>query len=135
MKTEIKKPQITLTILKEDVGYTAVGKWREYNLVTCGDDWDELQRMIIEMLDLVFEDHGFTYTIDEIRFEYDLESFFEFYKVINVKALSDRIGMNQSLLSQYTNGIKKPSPKQVNRILQGVQQIGRELAEARFLIR
>jgi transcriptional regulator with XRE-family HTH domain len=135
MKSEIKKPQITLTILKEDVGYTAVGKWREYNLVTCGDDWDELQRMIIEMLDLVFEDHGFTYAIDEIRFEYDLESFFEFYKVINVKALSDRIGMNQSLLSQYTNGIKKPSPKQVNRILQGVQQIGRELAEARFLIR
>lgn len=135
MKPDIKKPQITLTILKEDVGYTAFGKWKDINLVTCGDDWEELQRMIIEMVDLSFEDYGFTYTIDEIRFEYDLESFFAFYKVINVKALSDRIGMNPSLLSQYTNGIKKPSAKQVNRILKGVQQIGRELADARFLIR
>jgi len=63
-----------------------------------------------------------------------VESFFEFYKVINAKALSKRIGMNQSLLSQYINGIKKPSPTQIKRILNGVQQIGKELAEVRFLI-
>jgi hypothetical protein len=56
------------------------------------------------------------------------------YRVINAKALSERIGMNQSLLAQYIKGIKKPSPVQVKRILDGVQQIGRELSEVRFLL-
>jgi len=60
--------------------------------------------------------------------------FFAFYKVLNAKALSKRIGMNQSLLAQYIKGIKKPSTTQTGRILNGVQQIGRELAEVRFIL-
>ncbi len=130
----IKKPKIKLKIIKEDEGYTAVGQWKERSLVTCGDTWEELQNMIIDMLNLVFEDLGFTYTIDEIELTYDLASFFEFYNVINAKALSQRIGMNQSLLAQYIKGNKKPSPAQTRRILEGVQKIGRELAEIRFLL-
>src|SRR5680860_1313681 len=108
MTSNNNKPGITLKILKEDVGYTAVGQWKERSLVTCGDTWEELQDMIIEMVNLTFEDLGYTYTIDEIKLEYDLESFFTFYRVINAKALSERIGMNQSLLAQYIKGIKKP---------------------------
>jgi len=134
MNTTDKKPKIKLQIIKEDLGYTAVGQWKERSLVTCGDTWDELQQMIIEMVNLSFEDLGYTYTIGEIKFEYDLESFFDFYRVINAKALSERIGMNQSLLAQYIKGIKKPSALQTKRILQGVQQIGRELSEVRFLL-
>jgi hypothetical protein len=42
--------------------------------------------------------------------------------------------MNQSLLAQYISGKKKPSSTQTERILKGVQQIGRELAEIRFLV-
>lgn len=129
-----KKPKIKLEIIKEDLGYTAMGQWKNRGLVTCGDNWDELQDMIIEMLDLSFEDLGYTFSIDEIKFEYDLESFFDFYKVINAKALSERIGMNQSLLAQYIKGIKKPSAPQTKRILEGVQQVGRELSEIRFLL-
>lgn len=102
-------------------------------LNTCADSWDKLQTNIVEMLNLSFEDDGFTYIIDEVKLEYDLESFFDFYKVINAKALSERIGMSQSLLSQYINGIKKPSAKQTKRILQGVHQIGKELSEVRFM--
>jgi len=134
METKPKKPIIKLKIIKEDLGYTALGQWRNRSLVTCGDSWEELQSMIIEMLNLTFEDLGFEYAIEEIKFEYDLESFFDFYKVINAKALSERIGMNQSLLAQYIKGIKKPSATQTKRILEGVQQIGKELTEVRFLI-
>ena len=129
-----KKPKIKLKIIKEDYGYTAIGQWKNRSLITCGDNWEELQEMIVEMVNLVFEDLKFTYTIDEIELKYDLESFFDFYKVINAKALSERIGMNQSLLAQYIKGIKKPSPVQTKRILSGVQQIGRELAEVKFLL-
>jgi len=128
------KPKIKLTIIKEDQGYGATGKWKDRFMATSGDSWDELQQMIVEMVNLTFEDLGYTYAIDEIQFEYDLESFFDFYKVINAKALSERIGMNQSLLAQYIKGIKKPSTAQTKRILEGVQQIGRELTEVRFLL-
>ena len=130
----MKKPRIELTIIKETLGYSAIGQWENICLNTQGDNWEELQFMIIDMLNLAFEDLGFTYTIDEVKFEYDLASFFDFYKVINAKALSERIGMNQSLLAQYIKGIKKPSPKQTKRILQGVHQIGKELSEASFLM-
>ena len=129
-----RKPKIELTIIKEDDGYSAVGQWKNRGLVTSGDNWEQLQEMIIEMVNLVFEDLGFSYTMEEIKLKFDLESFFAFYKVINAKALSERIGMNQSLLAQYINGIKSPSKAQANRILQGVQQIGRELSEVQFLI-
>ena len=134
MKNTMKKPKIELTIIKEDTGYFAIGQWKNRGLATSGDNWEHLQKMIEEMVNLVFEDLGYTYTIDEIKLKYDLESFFDFYKVINAKALSERIGMNQSLLAQYIKGNKKPSPVQTKRILSGVQQIGRELAEIRFLL-
>jgi hypothetical protein len=88
----------------------------------------------MEAMNFAYEELEIEYTLNDIQFEFDLESFFAFYKVINAKALSERIGMNQSLLAQYIKGIKKPSPAQTKRILNGVQQIGRELTEVRFLL-
>lgn len=102
-------------------------------MATSGETFDELKRMVVEMVNLTFEDKGYTYGIEEIKFTYDLKSFFDFYKVINAKALSERIGMPQSLLAQYINGIKKPSAAQVKRILKGVHDIGRELTEIDLL--
>lgn len=128
-KIKIMKPTVQLTILKEDVGYGATGKCQDRFMATCGDTWEELQRLIVDMVNLTFEDLGYTYTLDEIQLEYDLESFFDFYRIINAKALSQRIGMNQSLLAQYINGAKKPSAKQMQRIVSGIQQVGRELSE------
>ena len=59
----------------------------------------------------------------------DFKQFFEFYKVINAKHLAHRIGMNESLLSQYVTGKKKPSKKQIERIIDGLHEIGKELME------
>ncbi|MFH0760406.1 MAG: XRE family transcriptional regulator, partial [Bacteroidota bacterium] len=72
---------------------------------------------------------------DEIKITLDLPQFFEFYKVINAKALSERIGMNQSLLAQYVHGHKKPSRAQTERILRGIQQLGRELADINLIMK
>ena len=96
--------------------------------------FNKLKANVLEAVNLAYEDKGLVFSIDQIKFTLDMQSFFEFYKVINAKALSERIGMNQSLLAQYITGKKKPSPTQTERILKGVQQIGRELAEIRFLI-
>lgn len=130
----MKKPKIKITVVKEDTGYSANSLVNGNFIATEAETFEELNTMVLEAINLAFEEKGFIYTIEEIQFEYDLESFFDFYKVINAKALSKRIGMNQSLLAQYIKGIKKPSVIQTKRILRGVQQIGRELTEVRFLL-
>lgn len=129
----MNKPKVKFTVTKEGTGYSANAMVNENFIATEAESFDELRGNVLEALNLAFEDEDFSFNIEEIDFEYDLASFFEFYKVINAKALSDRIGMNQSLLAQYIKGIKKPSASQKKRILQGVQQIGRELSDARFL--
>ena len=130
----MKKPVITMNIIKEEIGYSASASIQNRFIGTEGDDFDKLKDNIVEAVNLTFQDLGFVYTIDEIVLKPDLQSFFEFYKVINVKALSERIGMNQSLLAQYISGIKKPSANQTKRILQGVQQVGKELTAIQFLM-
>jgi predicted RNase H-like HicB family nuclease len=129
----MKKPKITATITKEDTGYSATAKAGNRFMATQGETFAELKEMLLDAVNLSFADEGYTYAIDEIVFEFDLESFFSFYRVINAKALSERIGMNQSLLAQYIKGVKKPSKEQTKRILAGVQQIGRELTEVSFI--
>ncbi len=126
----MRKPKITMTviIIKENVGYSAHVSIRNKFIGTQGEDMDELKANIIEAVNLSFEDESLTYNINEIQLKPDLQSFFDFYKVINVKALSERIGMNQSLLAQYINGKKKPSAIQQQRIFKGVQEVGKELA-------
>ena len=130
----MKKPQITITVIKEDSGYSATATSGDRHIFTEGETFDELKDNIIEAVNLAFEDIHFSYSINEIKLTLDLQSFFDFYKVINAKAFSARIGMNQSLLAQYISGRKKPSTSQRKRILNGVQQIGRELSEIQFLL-
>ena len=89
---------------------------------------------MVEALNLYFEEDGSCVSENDIKVSLDLAQFFQFYKIINAKAFSDRIGMNQSLLAQYISGRKKPSSYQTQRILKGVHQIGRELSEIKFLL-
>jgi len=128
------KRKVKVVVVKESRGYSATSRIGQDFIATESDTFDELKTSILEAINFAFEEDGVRYVFDNLRFEFDLESFFDFYKVINAKALSERIGMNQSLLAQYIKGIKKPSPAQTKRILRGVQQIGRELVEVRFLL-
>lgn len=130
----MKKRKIKVTVTKEDTGYSATSSIGSNFIATEAETFEELKANILEAINLTFEEDSYSYEIEELQFEYDLESFFDFYKVINAKALSERIGMNQSLLAQYIKGVKKPSASQTKRILQGVQQIGRELSEVSFLL-
>lgn len=128
----MKKRRYSITVVKEKQGYSAFYEENVLFACTVGDTFEDLKKNLIEALELTFDTEGINE--EQFDFEYDLESFFDFYRVINAKALSERIGMNQSLLAQYIRGKKKPSPKQINRILEGVQQVGRELCEVNFLV-
>jgi len=124
--------KITLLVEKTETGYSAYAE--DYPVYTVGNNLDELKNNILEALSLYFDETKSQITADDLKIVLDLPQFFEFYKVINAKALSERIGMNQSLLAQYIKGNKKPSTAQTQRILKGVQQIGRELSEIGFLL-
>jgi hypothetical protein len=130
----MKKPKINMTIVKEDIGYSAHASIGNKFIGTQVDHFDELKTNILDAVNLSFEEEGFLFTTDEIKYAPDLESFFEFYKGISPKALSNRTGMNEILLQEYIDGTKKPSVAQIKRIWLGVQQIGSELAEVRFLL-
>ncbi|MBS1760931.1 MAG: type II toxin-antitoxin system HicB family antitoxin [Bacteroidetes bacterium] len=124
--------KIEMIIERTKTGYSAYAE--KYPVYTVGKTLDELKTQMIEALNLYFEKDGKTIFEKDLKISLDLPQFFEFYKVINAKALSERIGMNQSLLAQYIKGNKKPSPTQTQRILRGVQQVGSELAAIRFLL-
>ncbi len=125
MKTEI-------IVERTKTGYSAYAL--KYPVYTAGGSLEELKTNILEALNLFFEKEGRTITQNDLKITMDLPQFFEFYKVINAKALSERIGINQSLLAQYISGNKKPSSTQTSRILKGVQQIGKELAAIQFIL-
>jgi predicted RNase H-like HicB family nuclease len=123
--------KITIIVEKTKTGYSAYAE--KYAVYTVGKSLEELKANILDAVNLFLEKSGKFVTENDLKIVLDLPQFFEFYKVINAKALSERIGMNQSLLAQYIKGIKKPSSTQTNRILKGVQQVGRELAGVQFL--
>ncbi|MEN9303778.1 MAG: hypothetical protein RL264_2207 [Bacteroidota bacterium] len=129
----MKKPKIKVTVTKEDKGYSAIALAKNKFISTEAETFSELLPNILEAINLSFEDSNFVFSKEEIQFSYDLQSFFEYYKVINAKALCERIGMNQSLLAQYISGIKKPSQTQTNKIMMGIQQVGKELSELQLI--
>lgn len=126
--------KIKLVIERTGTGYSAYAD--KYAVYSVGTNIQELKTNMVEALNLYFEESNTSVTVSEkdIKTTLDIPQFFEFYKIINAKAFSERIGMNQSLLAQYIKGIKKPSAKQSQRILDGIQQIGKELAEVSLLI-
>ena len=46
-----------------------------------------------------------------------------------IAAISRATGINERLLSHYANGIKRPSAKQQQRIIDGIHQIGQALVK------
>jgi predicted RNase H-like HicB family nuclease len=125
------KKKIKCTVEITDTGFSSYSD--DYPVFTTGKTITELKSNIVEALNLFLEDQGQQVDASNIAFDIDLKQFFQFYRVINATYLSKRIGMNQSLLSQYIHGTKKPSTQQTRKILMGIQEIGRELANLKIL--
>jgi predicted RNase H-like HicB family nuclease len=119
------KKNMVVVIEKVDNGFSAYAK--DYSVYTTGATINELLENTTEAITFYFEDKKFN--APHISFEIDFKQFFQYYKVINSKALAEKIGMNPALLSQYIRGHKKPSEQQSRKILYGINRIGQELAE------
>jgi predicted RNase H-like HicB family nuclease len=120
--------KINLIVEKTSTGFSAYAE--NYPVYTVGSSMTELKSNILEAMNLYQEEtEGEPVKESDINITLDLPQFFEYFKVINAKALSERVGMNQSLLAQYVGGQKKPSSKQVEKILLGIRELGKELSE------
>ena len=119
------KKKIVVIIEKTDTGFSAYSE--DFPVFTTGATVNELLENTNEAFALYFEDKN--HAAQQIYYEIDFKQFFRYYKVINSKALAEKIGMNPTLLSQYVRGHKRPSEQQSRRILYGINKIGHELAE------
>ena len=128
-----KTKKIKLTVEITDTGFSAFSQSEP--IFTTGKNIADLMNNAIEAGELYFEEENIKFKHGDIKLEIDLQQFFKYYKVLNAKFLAEKIGMNPTLLSQYVQGHKKPSQKQTNKILAGIQQIGQELSSINLLQR
>lgn len=127
--------KIVFIVEKTNDGFSAFAESEEWPIATSGDTMAELKINIVDAYNSYAEIKGLKeITIDEITIQLDLPQLFEFYKEINASALGARIGMDKTLISQYVNGHKKPGIKQVSKILEGIKQLGNELASLELSI-
>ena len=126
-----KNKKIIMTVEKTNTGFSAFSA--DHPIFTTGQSIPELINNAYEAVELYFEEEEIKIQPTNIGFEIDFQQFFKFYKVLNAKFLAEKIGMNATLLSQYVSGTKKPSPKQAEKILSGIHQIGEELSGINLL--
>ena len=128
IKKDLIDKKINLIVEKTSTGFSAYAE--KSGVYTTGGSITELKKNLVEAINLYNEEMDLPEINEEqINIRLDLPQFFEYYKVINAKALSARVGMNQTLLAQYVGGQKKPSQKQVEKIISGIRELGKELTE------
>lgn len=69
-----------------------------------------------------YEEEGKEYPDLEFHFVFDVGAFFNYYP-LSITAFAKYIGMNASLLRQYTAGIKSPQGKSLEKIRQGIAKV------------
>jgi predicted RNase H-like HicB family nuclease len=132
MEMKMGRKKIEITVEKTDTGFSAYAN--DLSVFSTGKDISELYVHLVEAINLLLEEDGEgVISLSDLKLNLDLKQFFQYYKVLNARFLARRIGMNPTLLSQYVRGVKRPSPKQTEIIIQGIQGIGRELSDLRFI--
>jgi predicted RNase H-like HicB family nuclease len=64
------------------------------------------------------------------QIQYDIQTLFERFKMLNKSAIAEHAGINPSLLRQYSNGLAYASEKQKAKIEAAIHEIGIGLLEA-----
>ncbi len=103
--------------MEENIAFFGMGK-------TVTEAMDDLQNSYMEAK--LMEP-----TLSEIKFEfeYDTASFLQMFKGrMNLADLQSITGINRKQLNHYVTGHRKPSPKTVQRIQEGIRKYAEELS-------
>lgn len=68
----------------------------------------------------------------EWEYVYDVASLLANYDVLNTSALARRLGINASLMRQYKTGDVYISEERAEKIIAGINELGKELAAVRL---
>lgn len=140
MKNNKSKNKIIAIAEKTKVGYSAYIP--EFpGIVSVGDTFNELRENISEAVKL-YVDTGkeFGDPLPEklsseyfIEFKFDIETLLDWLSgVMSQKGLAEIAHINESLISQYAHGSKKPGPKQLKRIQEALHQFANDLKAVTF---
>ena len=88
--------------------------------------------MCLEEAKTDYEESGKTAEPVEFRYQYDLQSFFDYFSFLNVTEIAKRAGVNPSLMRQYARGIKTAGEKTYERLASCMADITKELQTASF---
>lgn len=69
----------------------------------------------------------------EPEFKFDLASLFEYYSMLNVSAFARFLGINDALMRQYKKGNTYISDMQLQKIENGIHQLGKEFSSLKLV--
>ena len=120
--------KLKFIVEKNDDGYWAHREEQNGVIGAYGEDLSGLKADIVKACNLFHG--GAEITHDDISLQFDVSSFFEIYSgIVAAAGIGKRAGVQKSLISEYVKGKKKPSKKQIDRLLSTIKQLGRELSE------
>jgi predicted RNase H-like HicB family nuclease len=129
--------KLTVTIAKGDTNY---GAWIEEaaGIYGQGDTVEEAKQNLNEGL-LLYKKHNATLPPalqGEVEFEYkfDVPSFLTHYATVFTKSSLERMtGINQTQLSHYVSGFRKPSPRVAVKMDRAIHSLAQELQQVHFV--
>jgi predicted RNase H-like HicB family nuclease len=68
----------------------------------------------------------------QLDYKFDLGTLFDYFSIINVSELAQKLNMNSSLLRKYKKGLALASENQRKKIEKGLHQIGEDLLAVRL---
>lgn len=120
---------VNFYVEKTGTGFSAYSE--EFGIVATGKSLKALQRDAKEGLEGQCEVTGENPEDFQLEYTYDFASLFEVFR-LNVDSVADYIGVNATLMSQYINHKKVPSPKQKQRIEEGIHSYAKALGNFHF---
>lgn len=119
---------VYIDLNEEQLTYGVIGEGK-----TTKQAIDDFFNSYAEMKELYKSENNY---FEEVEFilNYDLPSFLQYYsKILSLAGIERLTGVNQTQLSHYISGFRKPSKKTAEKIQIGLQNLGNELSQIEFV--
>jgi hypothetical protein len=124
--------RIKFVVEKNEDGYWAHTTVSGFGVIGgYGETLAELKKDVVQGYNFAYNDNPQKQiTEEQIQLSLDLSAFFDLYSgIVAAAGVGMRVGMQKSLISDYKNGVKKASEKQIKKLLLEINKLGRELAD------
>jgi hypothetical protein len=125
------KFKVEFLVSRVSHGYSAYAQTE--GILTESESIAELKTRMVEAVNLQYQDQEHTYTLADLKVTFDLGHLFDYFKMINRAEFAVRIGMPAELLELIASDRKKPNAREYAKIMNGLRDLGRELAGLELL--